>query len=378
MSDKKIQPKAKENTSRSVSGRTKALVCVAAAIVVVAVIALVVVFSGGQPSNAAAKVGNTYITEDQVTEKIEEYRKNYSLTDDSDFASFLKYYGQTVSQFRESAINEIATELLVEDRAKELGISVSDQEVDAYYNQIKGDNDTSEGSAWANALESIGMTEDTLKQRYKYIVLQDKVFAADVPERDATDDEVLSYAQTYLSGTIQMHVAHIVIKGDDAATRADACYQAIVAARDAGTLNASTFADFARQYSDEENVQQTGGAVGWTGSGLISSDVLEIMSEDDEAEIGEGTLFGLIESSEEQGSYEIAYVDEAYTVPTVSSGMSVADLGAPDGLLEAIRTAAKEEAYTSDCSSYLTKLLEAASVQYYSMPSNAPYNVSLS
>ena len=352
----------------------KVIIGIVAAVVVVA-IALIVFFMTRTPGNVAAKVGDSYITEDEVTEKIATYRTNYSLTDDSDFAEFLNYYGQTVSQFRESAINELATQMLVEKRAEELGITVSDDEVEAYYDNIKGDNDTSEGSTWATVLEEAGLTEDSLKERYRYNIMQNKVLAEDVAERDATDDELLTYTQDYLAGSTQVHIAHIVISGDDADSRSTECYEKVAAARDAGTLSSTTFAELAKQYSDEEDVETTGGSVGWSGCGLISDEVLDALDEMESEDIAANTLLGRYEASD--GSYEIAYLDDVFTFPASSEITSVSDLGMPDDLLEVIKNAAKSEAYSDDCSAYLTKMLEDANITYYPMPSDVPYNVSL-
>lgn len=357
-------------------GKKKVVLAIVAAIVVIAIIAAIVFFVTAVPARSAAKVGNTYISEDEVTSKIQTYRQNYGLTDDSDFASFLNGIGQTVSQFRESAINEIAIKQLVEARAKELGCSVSDEEVDARYREIVGENDTGEGSLWASVLEGAGLSEEILKDRYRYNILQEKVLAADVPERDATDDEVLSYVKEYLAGSTQVHISHIVIAGDAAETVAQECYASLTAARDDGTLTNDVFTTAAKRYSTESNVETTGGSVGWSGCGLLSDEVLDSINNMEDDVISSGTLLGCFKSSD--GSYEIAYIDNTFTFPTDASYSSISDLGTPDDLTEVVKNAAKTTvSYTNDCSSYLTKLLESASITYYPMPSDVSYNVSL-
>ena len=346
---------------------------IAAVAVILAIIGFVLFFVNQVPSNAAAKVNDTYITEDKVAERITQYRSAYGYSDDSDFASMLSTNGYTVASYRMSIIDQLALSTLVEARAKELGITVSDEEVQAELESISGSVSSGDNSIWASTLESMGLTEDILKERYRANILQDKLCEKEVSERTASDDEVLAYAQSYLAGTTQMHVYRIVCSGDDMATKASDAYAAVKALQDGGTLTWETFSEVAKKYSDESAVDTTGGELGWTGSGAIGTDLAETLES-----MGAGQVAGPISVESDNGALEIVYVDQDFTFPSAESMTSLASLNLPSKLRSVVQNAADYTAWQSDCNAYLAKMLANAQMTYYPTPANAAYNVSLS
>ena len=340
--------------------------------VIAAIIGFALFFTSGVPAGAAAKVNDSYVTEERVAEWIAQYRSVYGLTDDDTFASTLKSQNMTVVSYRQNAIDQIILSDLIEARANELGLEATDEEVQAKLESVSGQFASDDESLWASTLESMGVTEDELKVRYKADILQSKVEEADVPLRDASDEELLAYVQSYLAGTTQKHVCRIVFEGDSMSTKAEKCMAELKGMRDAGTFDDAAFAKLAKKYSDEDDVAETGGALAWTGAGVIGDEITEVIEDMDAGEFSELTT---IEADD--GALEIIYVDETYTFPDASNIASVDAIGVPDELLIAVKSAAAQVAWQSDCSDYLAKMLAGAKITYYPVPDDAAYNVEL-
>ena len=353
-----------------VSTREKVLIVALVIALAAAVCGFVLYFMVKTPSNIAAKYGNSTITEERVASWIDQYRVSSQLTNDDDFANALTSQNMTVAAFRLNVIDQLILADLVEAKAASLGISVSDDEVQAKLDEVKssfGDDET-----WEATIENYGLTEADLRAQYKTNLLQDALCEKEVPTRDATDDEIISYMQNYLASTTQKHVYRVVFTGDDADTRAKACLAELNKAKEAGTLDAAAFEKIAKAESDEENVAETGGELGWTGSGKIGDEISEIIEY-----IAVGSLSD-VESISDDNATEIFFIDTEYTFPESSEITSIDELEVPDELLDAVKTAAANIGWQSDCTAYLAKLLADTKVTYYPIPENAAYNVDLS
>lgn len=362
-----------ETTEHKASAKEKALIIGIVICAIVAVAAIFVNFANAVPGDAAAKVGDSYITEQRVADWISDYRGTYGYTDDEAFADALNSQNQTITAFRINVIDQIATNDLVQKRANELGISVSDDEVQQQYDSVVESVSSGDSSLFQQVIGSMGLTEESLKERYRNNLLQEKVVEADVQVETPTDDEVLDYAISNLSGTTQMHLYRIVFSGTDKNTKAQECASILKSEKEAGTLTTNRFIEIAKQYSDEENVATTGGSLGWTGSGLIPDEISDFLEN-----IAVGDYTGTVTVEEDGDALEIAYVDSSYTFPEDSDVASLSELGMPSDLSEVVSSATALAIWQTNCNNYLANLLVKAHVTYYPMPENAAYNVTKS
>ncbi len=344
-----------------------------AVVAVIAVIAAIVGFSlyaGARvPAGSAAKVDNMYITEQSVEDWIAQYRIAYSLEDDDDFGTALLSQGLNVGTFRQNAINQLALSALIDARAKQLGLTPGDEEVQA---QIDAAIDTyafGDDGIWAETLDSYGMTEEGLRSQYRTNLAEQAIYEAEVARRDATDDEIASYMDTYLAGTTQKHACRIVFDGVDASDRAYACYDELKALAEAGGLDADSFAEVARSWSDED-VSETGGSYAWSGSDAMNSEVQDLLAD---LEVGEFSAPQTISSDD--GLVELIFCDEEYAFPSADEGIDADDI--PEELYAAIVDATCDLVWEDDCAAYLAQLLGDAQITYYPLPEDAVYNVSL-
>lgn len=370
----RTRPAAHASKSNAAQTKPKPLAQALAAIAVIAVVLAAAgwwLYAGARvPNDAAAKVDDFYISEQDVSDWIGQYRSAYSLSDDADFASALASQNLNVVTFRQSAVNQLALAQLIANRADELGIEVSEDDVQARIEQSKEALTFGDDGVWADTLSQYGMTEDDLRLQIRSSLLQQAVCEADVERREAADDEVLSFAQTYLSSTTQKHAYRIVFYGDDAADKANECLSQLMAARDEGEVGIAEFTEYAKRLSEEEGVEESGGSYAWSGSSLASEEAQAL----DDLDVG---TFSSLVTVESTGAAEILFCDADYTFPASSEMMTLPE-DIPDELRSVISDAASEALWSSDCETYLSSLLIRAKITYYPVPDNAAYNVDMS
>lgn len=362
-----------EEEKRGFSGREKVLTGVAAVAVVAAIAGFGLFAVNSVPSNVAAKYDGGVITEEEVASSIAQYRSAYGFTDDSTFATQLESQNMTVASYRQNTADQLIIANLVEKRAKELGIEVSDDEVNEKVQQIAGQISSGDDSMWQSTLESMGITEEALQKRYHADLLQQKVCEQDVAVTDATDDEALTYIQTYLSDSTQKLVYRIVFTSDDGKTKkSDECYKKLKALKDAGKLTTKKFSEIAAEYSESDTVSSDKGELGWTGSGNISSDISDAIED-----MKKGGVSEPVTVEDDDNALEVVFVADVCKFPSSDNMDSLDSLNVPDELLSIIKSAAAQSVWQSNSTKYLAKLLADAKVTYYPVPDDAAYNVSL-
>lgn len=353
--------------------REKILSAVAAVCAVAAVGIGVYHFATAVPSNVAAKVNDTYISESDVASDIDQYRSMYSLADNADFATAVVASGESIASFRQDMIDARITSILVDARAKELGLVPSDEEVQENYDAAVqsygfGDEDT-----FKSTLSSYGMTEDSYKAQIKTNLEKSALFEKEVARSEASDDDAVSYAEGNLVGVSQKHYYRIMLTGDDKAAVSDEVKQKLNELESAGNLTTDTFSELARQYSDEADVEGTGGSYAWAVEITDDADLGEAI---DGLDVGEFTYVGSVASDD--NAYEFLYCDQEYSFPSSSDDM--ANLKAsdvPESLWSLVKEKASDALWDTNCDVYLGNLLSKAKVTYYPIPDNASYNVTI-
>ena len=200
----------------------------------------------------AATVNGAEIQEEEVTASVESIRSQMSLTDEDAWGEWMVKYDYTPEKVREEVIDSLVTKQLIIQGAEEKGVTVSDDEVQSYVDQMK--QNYASDDKWNEALQAVGMTEDEYRSNIKTSLLQQglmKSFEGD----DPSDEDVLSYAQTYISSFDgAKRSSHILFDADDTETA-----QSVLDQINAGTLD---FAEAAKTYSKDSSAQN-GGDVGW-------------------------------------------------------------------------------------------------------------------
>lgn len=223
------------------------------------------------PDGVVAKVGDTYITADQLDEQVEQEAAAYGITEETYPDDYEDFYESLQGYILENLItNEIA-----DQEAVKLGLSVSDEavqtEVDSYL--VYYNNDQTE---FEEALATEGQTLDDFKKQVKDGLLRQKLWDEVVKDAaPATEDEVMAYYEANLSSYYvepSRQLRHILIKpepGEDGQIT-DAAWAAALSTAEEVRGKLVTTGDWtglAAEYSDDLATKDSGGDLGTVTSG---------------------------------------------------------------------------------------------------------------
>ena len=303
----------------------------------------------------AATVNGAEIQEKDVTDSVESIRSQMSLTDEDAWGEWMVKYDYTPEKVREEVIDSLVTKQLIIQGAEEKGVTVSDDEVQSYVDQMK--QNYASDDKWNEALQAVGMTEDQYKDNIKTSLLQQgllKAFEGD----DPSDEDVLSYAQTYISSYDgAKRSSHILFDADDEATA-----QSVLDQINAGTLD---FAEAAKTYSKDSS-GQNGGDVGWD---KLNSFVNEYTA--GLADLSKGQVSGLVTSS--YGIHIIKCTDEFHAPAELTSLDQL-----PSEFVDQFRSSLKSSNQSKAYQQWLSDAKENADIEIKDMPSGLPYDLDMS
>lgn len=316
--------------------------------------------SSGSQSNdqVAATVNGTEISEQTVTDYIQNFRTSQNLTDDDSWGKWMAQYSLDPSSVRDEVISYYEDIELTKQAADENGVSVSDDDVDAQVEQMK--SNYSDDDAWNNALQQAGTTEDQYRESVRQAMLEsalkDKV-ASD--NTDPSDDDLLNYAQQYASAfSGAKKSSQILFSSDDEATA-----QEVLDKINSGELS---FEDAVQQYSTDDASKADGGNVGWD---LLNQFVSEYT--DALANLSEGQVSGLVKSDY---GIHIIKCTEVYTAPDEVTSLDQV----PPELVEYLRSMVKSSNEASAYQTWFQDYKNQADIQKNDMPSGLPYDVDMS
>lgn len=321
--------------------------------------------SGSTGGAAAATVNGNAISEEEVTETVQNVRAQSGIEEDDAWGEFLVANDMTPESVREQIIDSLVDQELVREGAAELGVTVEDSEIDTYVESMKGNFDDDE--AWQDALKQAGFSEDEYRDSIRTSLLQQKLNQHFEDEADVSDEDILESAKTYApyyDGAKRS--SHILFKVDDTSD-ADAMKaakekaQGVLEEINSGSID---FADAAKKYSDDSSADN-GGDVGWdvTNSFVTAyTDALDKLDKDQVSDVVESEY-----------GYHIIKVTDVYKAPDEVKKLS--DL--PKEFQDTVKDMAKSTKANTDYNDWLAKLKEAADIVINDMPADAPYNIDL-
>ncbi len=362
---------SKSTKTTTITHSKHAYVCGAVmAVAIVAAVVLGALYAFARvPDNAAAKLNDAYITEEEVASYINASRIASATTDDAQFATYLSQQGMTVAEYRIKCIENIATSKLIDQQAQEDGVSIDSSEVDSQISTYKQNLSMGDDSIWQSTLEQQGMTEETLRAQIETNLREQALYEKNVTPRVATDDQATSYMQSSLSGQELKHCYRIVFTGDGQWDRAQTAYKEL---QKSGKMTAESFAVIAEKYAAEDSTELTQGSYLWNDSSEMSENVSDAL---DDLKAGEYCSPTTIDADD---ATEIIFCDVDYTFPT-SDDLNSLELSSLDSTLaDHVRELTTDALWTTDCASYKAWLLARAQVTYYAVPQSAVYNVDMS
>jgi len=167
-------------------------------------------------------------------------------------------------------LEQIIDKTIVEQEAKQAGITVSDEELDFTLKEMKSRFKLDE-TEMEKALKKQNMTEESFREQWRFQLLTQKLMEAKVKGNVAvTDQEIKEYYQQtygdYEEGVSEIRIAHILIlnNGPDALRKATKIAYEAQAGEDFPTL--------AKEYSQDTMSAQNGGDLGYFKKGdLVES-----------------------------------------------------------------------------------------------------------
>lgn len=305
----------------------------------------------------AATVNGTEIQEDTITTAVENIRTQMGLTEEQAWGEWLAENDYTPESVRKEMIDGYVDQELVKQGSESLDIHADEAEVSQYVDSMRANYDSDE--AWANALNSVGMTEEQYRENIA-LTLETQLLKEKVAEDAAepTDEDLLTLAQTYkTSYDGSRKSSHILFDASDEATAKE-----VLAKIKSGELD---FAAAAAEYSKDTGTSGDGGNVGWDSLNNLVTEYTTALKE-----LGKDEVSDLVTSS--YGIHIIKCTD-VYEAPETLEKLS--DL--PEEFQEAVRSMSEAQ---NDSQAYYTWLegqREAADIKVNDMPEGLPYYVDM-
>jgi foldase protein PrsA len=97
---------------------------------------------------------------------------------------------EELQQFTEMLLEEMVSELVLLERATEKRITVEDAAVDNALDGLREENNLQDDDAWVQALESAGLTIESLRERYRRQMLLQRTVQGEVRPVEITEQEL--------------------------------------------------------------------------------------------------------------------------------------------------------------------------------------------
>jgi len=126
-------------------------------------------------------------------------RVNDQVITDSDFAKRLRQElsqvpvqptGEELEQFANSLLNGLVDELVLSELASQKHVEVEDSMVNNAIASLREDNGLQDDEAWQQALESSGITEEQLRERYRRNIKLQRTVQSEVRPVEVTEEEL--------------------------------------------------------------------------------------------------------------------------------------------------------------------------------------------
>lgn len=157
--------------------------------------------SASANDGVAATIEGEDITEQDVSDYIASFRDGMGYSNDSAWAQYLADNNETASDIRHTTIVQLASDIIIQKEADRLGLSVTDEEIDQKVQEFRSNLMAEDDDTWNSTLEQYKTSESGLRERYRKEILKEKAFEKDVPRTDPTDQDIQSYIEENLAGT---------------------------------------------------------------------------------------------------------------------------------------------------------------------------------
>jgi foldase protein PrsA len=199
------------------------------------------------PQDAIAIVGSQTITKAEYNDLLESAKR----TAEARKQSFPKVGTSEYKTLSDQAVTYLVQESELEQKAKDLGVSVTDKDVQSRIDQIKKQYFSNDQKKYEAGLKAQGLTEQALEQDLHAQILSERLYAKVTANVTVADAAVKSYYDSHTSTynvPATRQVAHILVKTQSKAQDIETQLR-----------NGGDFAALAKKYSTDKGSAASGG-----------------------------------------------------------------------------------------------------------------------
>jgi parvulin-like peptidyl-prolyl isomerase len=199
------------------------------------------------PATAVARVGSDTITKDQFSALIAGAERTYTARK----TPFPKPGTTPYKALQDQAMQYLVQQSELEQKAKELGVTVTDKDVTARLAQIKKQYFGGKQASYLKQLKAQGLTEPQLRLDLHAQILSEKLYNAVTGKLKVTNAEITKYYHdnsTQYGTAASRDVRHILVNNKKLADTLETQLK-----------NGASFAALAKKYSKDPGSAKTGG-----------------------------------------------------------------------------------------------------------------------
>lgn len=232
---------------------------------------------------AAAVVYSRKITVDEVNEGLERFTE----TQEFERLSAQGDSGAIKRQFEQGFLSQLIRRYVLEPKAEELGVEVTEQEVTDRIDEIK--NDFPSEAAFAEALKEQGLNEDQLTRLVTDSLLEEELRAEVTAEASPSEPDLRAYYEAHRNDYRRTRAQHILVGNENLAASLVTQLRD-VAKKQVGDL----FKKLAKEFSTDKSNAKQGGDLGYSSAGQFVPPFEDAMNELKEGEVSDPvkTQFG--------------------------------------------------------------------------------------
>ncbi len=220
-------------------------------IIVAAFLAMMLVFglTACGEDDVAARVNGEVIKKSELDAQMAKLEEQYPQMFEGADAEGRKL------DFQQRLLDNMINSVLIRQAAEEMGIEVTDADVQEQIDQLKSGFQTEE--QFQQALEQAGMDLDSLEDQIRDQLITQELLEQLTADVEIPDEEIEQYYEANKDQFIEdaaVHVAHILFNPEDKATAEE-----VLAEIRAG----GDFAALAKEYSQDPTSAESGGDLGW-------------------------------------------------------------------------------------------------------------------
>jgi parvulin-like peptidyl-prolyl isomerase len=199
------------------------------------------------PEGAIAVVGDREIPKSEYDRLVAQAKKTYEAREQEFPAAGTPEF----AQLRNAIVRSLVEQTEFEIAAEELGVEVSDADVEKRLTELKEQFFEGDGKKYEAELEKQGLTDEQVRSDVRTRLLSEKVFEEVTKDVKVTDEEVKAYYdenKAQFGTPASREVRHILVKQK---ARADDLYRQL--------QNGGDFAALAKRYSQDPASKAQGG-----------------------------------------------------------------------------------------------------------------------